>query len=234
MRMISTCVSPMIDHSTQTDGPRITVRTLRAQHDGAEVQLQVLIEDGAHCEQKSILLTTEQYTELKPRRGEISREAYEALEAAGELCRAIRSGESLLSFGANSVGMLVVKLSKKGYSRDIAAKAAKQLLERGLINEEADVTREVERSLSKLWGKKRIRAHLWSRGFGDAALCSADRFLEKVDFVAACRQLIQKHYGEVPCDADEYRRMLSFLSRYGYSVGEIRAAVSVLKKGRDA
>ena len=215
------------------DSLRITVRALRAQHDGAEVQVQILIEDGTHCEQKSILLTMEQYTELKPRRGLISEEAYEALEAAGELCRAIRSGEGLLSFGSNSVGMLTMKLSKKGYSREVAARAAKHLLERGLIDEEKDAVREVERACCKLWGKKRIRAHLWSRGFGDAALASADRFLEEVDFEALCRALIQKHYGDVPSDADEYKRMMAFLSRYGYSVSEIRAAVSELRGTRE-
>ncbi len=229
--MISTCAFPMIEEESERADPlRITVRSLRAQHDGAEIQVQLLIEDGVHCEQKSVLLTPEQYTELKPRRGEISQDAYEALEAAGELCRAIRSGESLLSFGGNSVGMLTMKLSKKGYSRDVAAKAAQQLLLRGLINEEADAVREVERSLSKLWGKKRIRAHLWSRGFGEVALERADRFLADVDFSAQCRTLIQKHYGEVPQDTEEYKRMMAFLSRYGYSVGEIRAAVGQMRK----
>ena len=227
--MISTCVFPMIE-DRGADSLRITVRALRAQHEGAEVLVQILVEDSAHCEQKSILLTTEQYSELKPRRGEISQEEYEALEAAGELCRAIRSGESLLSFGSNSVGMLTLKLSKKGFSRDVAARAAKHLLLRGLIHEEADAVREVERSLSKLWGRKRIRTHLWSRGFGEKALASAEQFLDEVDFVAPCCALIQKHFGDVPRESDEWKRMMAFLSRYGYSVGEIRAALDRMRK----
>jgi len=231
MRTISTYASPMTENNTQaTDALRITVRALRAQHDGAEVQVQLLLESGAHCEQKSLLLTMEQYTALKPRRGVISQEEYERIEAAGELCRAIRSGESLLSFGANSFRTLAMKLTKKGYSREVATAAAEQLLSRGLIDEEKDAQREVERSLRKLWGEKRIRAHLWSRGFGAEAVESALSLLGEVDFAGQCRALIEKHYGDVPRDADEYRRMMGFLSRYGYSVSEIRAAIGALRR----
>ena len=54
--------------------------------------------------------------------------------------------------------------------------------------------------------------------------------LEDVDFSQNCAALIKKHYGEVPTDADENRRMIASLSRYGYSIGEIRDAIRLLRE----
>ena len=88
----------------------ITVRALRAQHDGAEMLVQLLLENGEHQEQKSLVITTEQYCEFNLTRGPITEEIYEKIEEAAELCRALRSGESLLSYGANSVQALTRKL----------------------------------------------------------------------------------------------------------------------------
>ena len=207
----------------------ITVRSLRAQHDGAEVQLQVLLENGEHREQKNLLLTMEQYCTLRPTKGQISEEQYERLEAASELCRALRSGESLLSYGSNSVQMLTRKLMQRGYSRENATAAAELLAARGLIDETRDLRREVEKCLRKLWGQKRISAHLWSRGFAPDALSTLPEVLEDVDFSENCAMLIQKHYGELPEEADDQKRMMAFLSRYGYSLGEIRDAMKKIR-----
>jgi SOS response regulatory protein OraA/RecX len=121
--------------------------------------------------------------------------------------------------------MLTRKLMQRGYSREIASAAAVRLESRGLINEERDVRREVEKCLKKLWGEKRIRAHLWSRGFGTEVIASSENVFSEVDFSSNCAALIKKHYGQVPGDPAEQKRMIAFLSRYGYSLGEIRAAM---------
>lgn len=208
----------------------ITVRALRAQHEGAEMLVQLLLENGEHQEQKSLVITTEQYCEFNLTRGPISEETYEKIEEAAELCRALRSGESLLSYGANSVQALTRKLSGKGYSRKVAAAAAERLAECGLIDEERDMRREVEKCLRKLWGSKRISAHLWSKGYATETMQGLADLLEEVDFAQNCATLIKKHYGEVPTDADEHRRMIASLSRYGYSIGEIREAIRLFKE----
>ena len=39
---------------------RITVRSLRAQHDGAEILVGVVLEDGEHREQKSLFMMQKQ------------------------------------------------------------------------------------------------------------------------------------------------------------------------------
>ncbi len=202
----------------------ITVRSLRAQNDGAEILVGVLLENGEHREQKNLLLTVEQYYELKPARGEISEELYDQLEEASTLCRAVRCGENLLSYGANSVQMLAQKIARHGYRREVAQEAACRLRDMGLIDESRDLAREVEKCLRKLWGAKRIRSQLWNRGFGSEVMAELPMLLDEVDFVANCAALIRKHYGEVPQDPAEQKRMIAALCRYGYSLTEIREA----------
>ena len=208
----------------------ITVRSLRAQNDGAEVLVQVLLESGEHREQKSLPLTMEQYCDLKPARGIISEETYERLEEASQLCGALRSGENLLSYGANSVQMLARKLVQRGFSREIAMAAAQRLQEMGLIDEERDLRREIEKCTRKLWGSRRISAHLWSRGFSTESLSDLSDLLDEIDFKANCAALIRKKYGEIPTDPAEMRRMTASLSRYGYSLEEIRGAIRSLDR----
>lgn len=208
----------------------ITIRSLHAQNDGAEIALRILLENGEHREERRIVLTTEQYCELKPVRGEISEERFDVLESAAQLCAAIRAGEHLLSYGANSVQALTQKLIHRGYLRETASRAAQRLCEMGLIDEQGDVRRELRKCLCKLWGAKRIRAHIWSRGFGADAMAELPTLLEEVDFVANCAALIRKHYGTIPQDADERRRMISSLGRYGYALPEIRTAIAKVRE----
>lgn len=205
---------------------RIAIRSLHAQGDGSEVMLRITLESGEHREDRRLTLTTEQYCALKPCRGEISEEFFETLETAAELCAALRSGENLLSFGANSVQLLTQKLMRRGFSRDVALQAAERLAEMGLINETQDLGREVQKCLRKLWGAKRISSHLWSRGFGSEAMATLPELLADVDFSANCAALIRRHYVGVPTDPDERRRMIASLSRYGYTITEIRAAMA--------
>ncbi len=207
----------------------VTVRGLRAQNDGAEILVQVLLDNGEHREQKSLLLSAEQYYELKPTRGVISEELYDKLEAASRLSHAIRAGENLLSYGSNSEQMLSRKLVQRGYSREVASAAAAKLSEMGLIDEDKDLRREVEKCLSKLWGAKRISAHLWSRGFSGEAIARLPELLEEVDFAENCARLAQKHYGGIPESTEEQRRVFAGLARYGYTLGEIREAREKLK-----
>lgn len=206
----------------------VTIRSLRAQNEGAEVALQVLLESGEHREHKTLVLTMEQYCDLHPTRGVISEELYERLEEASLYCKALRSGENLLSYGANSAKHLAAKLVRRGYPRELSATVAAHLCEVGLIDEDRDMRREVEKCLRKLWGAKRISAHLWSRGFDSEVLATLPELLAEVDFVGNCAALIQKHYGTVPTDPAELRRITASLSRYGYSLAEIRAAMRSL------
>ena len=211
-------------------GMTVTVRSLHAQNDGAEVAVRVLLENGEHREEKRLLLSAEQYFEIKPTRGVISEELYDRMEEASVLCQAIHAGENLLSYGANTVQQLTQKLVRRGYLRETAATAAKKLEEMGLINEQNALQRELEKCLRKLWGAKRIQAHLWNRGFGAEAMVELPALLMEVDFVGNCAAMIRKHYGTLPTSPDDRRRIIASLGRYGYSLGEIRSAFSIVER----
>lgn len=211
----------------------VTVKGLRAQHDGAEILVSVLLETGEHREQRNLPITTEQYCELHPTCGVITETFYEQLEAASDLCRAIRCGENLLSYGSNSAQMLAQKIARHGFRRDVAQAAAEKLTDRGLIDEEGDLKREVEKCLRKLWGAKRISSHLWGRGFGSDAMATLPMLFEEIDFEKNCAALIRKHYSSLPTEPDEERRMIASLGRYGYTLTQIRAAMrDVASDGR--
>lgn len=207
----------------------ITVRSLRSQHEGAEILVGVLLESGGNKEQKNLPLTAEQYYEIKPTKGVISEETYERLEEASRLCQALRCGENLLSYGSNSAQTLARKLTQRGYPREVAQTAAARLCDMGLIDERRDVRREVEKCLRKLWGSKRISAHLWSRGFAPESMEDLPSILGEVDFAENCAALIRKHYAEIPEDPGDFRRMTASLARYGYSIGEIKEALLLLR-----
>lgn len=206
------------------------LRSIRAQNEGSEVSLSIVLRGGEHSEQRTLVLKMEQYLELRPTRGEISEALFDRLEAAALLCSALRCGEHLLAYGPNSVQMLTRKIVQHGFSRELAMTAAQQLAEKGLIDEERDLLRETERCVKKLWGSRRIRAHLWNRGFAAEALEELPTLLGEIDFSANCAALIRKHYGTLPEDVEGQRRMFSALGRYGYSISEIRAACAMLRK----
>ncbi|MBR2721730.1 MAG: RecX family transcriptional regulator [Clostridia bacterium] len=216
--------------ASRTGAPlTISIHRLRTQNNGSEVLVGVVLESGEHREQRNLVITTEQYCEWKLQKGPIDEQTYEQLEDASELSSAVRCGEHLLSYGANSKRMLAVKISQRGFSREMAARAVERLCRMGLICEESDLRREVERCLQKLWGRRRISAHLWTRGFGSEAMEQLPELLDEVDFPENCATLIRKHYGEAPKDQDEARKMIAFLSRYGYQLSEIREALQKCK-----
>jgi len=207
----------------------LTLRSVVSQNNGSEVALGILIECGEKREERRLILSVDQYLKEKPQKGEMSEELFERLESAAELWRAVRAGENLLAFGANTVQMLMQKLIRRGFSRPIAVEASEILQAMGLINEQRDLERELEKCLRKRWGAKKISAQMWARGFGTDAMRELPALLEQIDFVPLCAELIRKHYGEVPADADEQRRMIAWLGRYGYSLQEIRAAMRLVK-----
>ena len=231
MRTISTCASRTMRSEAQSlfdsaGDVTYAICALRTQNEGAEILIQLSAEHEGARETRTLVLTTEQYLELRPTRGEITEESYHALREASELCAAIRAGESLLAFRSNSVQLLAKKLMGKGYARSTALAAADALAQRGMINESRDLKREVERALKKLWGPRRITTYLWSRGFSKETLSALPSLLEGIDFTEGCTALLRKRFPTPPTDESERGRMVSFLSRYGYSVATIRASFS--------
>ena len=208
----------------------ISVASIRAQNDGAEMAVTVVIENGAARDVRKFVILTEQYCSLKPTKGPITEKQFEALESAARLCGALRSGQSSLSYGSASVLHLTRKIMRRGYTKEEATAAAERLRDAGIINEDNDLTREVEKCLRKLWGARRIRSHLWSKGFAKETLEALPSLLAEVDFPANCAALIRKHYSSVPTDQKERQKLYAALARYGYSPEEIREGIRAAKE----
>ena len=209
----------------------ITVRDIREQSGGDAVAISVLLAAGTRSERRTLVISVSDYAVLKPRKGTVTEEEFEALEAAARLFAAMRCGEKLLAYGANTRLMLVRKIMRHGYSREESETAADRLSGFGLIDEEGDLQREVEKCLRKLWGEGRIRNHLYARGFSREAMETLPEVLSEVDFPGNCRRLIEKQYGALPQSGDEERRMIACLYRYGYRMDDIRTAIRMLRKG---
>lgn len=209
----------------------ITVRDIREQSGGDAVAISVLLAAGTRSEHRTLVISVSDYAVLKPRKGTVTEEEFEALEAAARLFGAMRCGAKLLAYSANTRLMLVRKIMRHGYSREESETAADRLSGFGLIDEEGDLQREVEKCLRKLWGEGRIRNHLYARGFSREAMETLPEVLSEVDFPENCRRLIEKQYGALPQSGDEERRMIACLYRYGYRMDDIRTAVRMLRKG---
>lgn len=203
---------------------QISIRQIRAQNAGEEIVLAVYLSDGEHEERRELILTTGQYAELKPAKGEISEAFFERLESAAQLTAAIKRGSYILGYGSNSRRTLVQKLKRRGFTADQSEAAAEYLESHHCINEAADAAREAENCLRKLWGRRRIIEHLRSRGYDAESLNSLEDVFDKVNFAANCRTLVCKRYGIVPNDRKQLQKLYAALMRYGYSMSEIRAA----------
>lgn len=209
---------------------KLFIRSIRALGSGERIEVTVSLECGSNREDRRFPLTASQYYELKLTKGEISEELFDAIERASRLSQAIRCGENLLSYGANSALTLTRKVMRHGYTREEAAEAVSHLVSAGLINEWEDLSREVDTCLRKHWGAERIHAHLWSRGYDRETMSRLPELLDEVDFPDHCAALLRKQYGGLPTDREERNRVTAALYRYGYRLDEIKEAFKRLQQ----
>jgi len=207
---------------------KIAVTALVAFNDGNEICISVEISNGENSEEKKLCVLAEQYSLLRIKKGEISSFQFDEIEHASDICSAYKKGLYLLGYGACSEKNLIYKLKTRGFENDISSEAVAMLSENGYINEADDAQREAERCVAKLWGKKRIISHLYSKGFGDTAVKKAYSFLSEIDFTENCRKLIlrdhKKQLATAQADDKEKQKLFASLSRMGYSFSEIKEA----------
>ncbi len=224
------------------DGENCTVLSVKPAGDG-EVMAVVLAlpRDGAAVraavrapaqttERVRLYLLAEQYADLRPRVGDISREEAEELLAAGQLCAAVRRGMQLLQYGDLSERRMAYKLAAKGVDRETAAAAAAYLAEKHYIHEDDTARRRAEQGVRKLWGPRRIREDLRAGGFTDDAVADAMESLSGVDFEANCAAVIRKKYRSVPADHAARQKMIAALLRLGYGMDAVRAACAQVER----
>ena len=90
--------------------------------------------------------------------------------------------------------------------------------------------REAERGVAKLWGDRRILQELHAKGYAAEHTDAVLAYLRGEDSIARCRTLLRRRVGEWPEEEKERRRVLSMLSRYGYTPDEIAAALRGARK----
>lgn len=209
-------------------GCAAAITGLRTSDSGRLVVVTVELTDGQHSETRTLRLNTRQYCDLSPVRGPISRGYFAQLEQESRLCEAMRFGERLLAYAPNTPWRLVQKLRRRGFTREEAETAVDRFRQMGIIDEEADLRRETELCLRKLWGAGRIRVHLQTCGFSKESLSALPELLAEVDFAANCAELVRRRYGDIPSDHAGCNRVMAALIRYGYTSSEIRRAARLL------
>ncbi len=206
----------------------ITVRSISALEGGAEVLIAVRLASGENFEDRRLILPMQSCVDLRVQKGEIGEELFEELSSEAEIYAALKRGMNILGYGACSERSLVLKLRSKGFSRTVSEAAARRLCERGYINESEDARREAERCLKKYWGRKRIEAQLYSKGFSREAAHIALESLDEVDFSDLCATLISKKMRSLPMEANEQKKLFASLMRYGYTSSEVKKALMIL------
>ena len=204
----------------------VSVLSVSARGDG-EVAVTFEIKDGNNFQRECFVLSAELYADLRVKVGEATREIFDAVAEAAELYRAVKKGLSLLSYGSSSEKALVRKLVQKGFSQEISRLAVEELRQGGYVNELEDAFREAERSVAKLWGRKRIVAHLYEKGFSAEAVKSAIYAIEDsgVDFADVCADRLRQKYTDLPTDVSEKQKLIASLMRYGFSSSDIKQAL---------
>ena len=186
-------------------------------------------ENKAKKEKKLFAIPETVARDLSLSRGEVTRELYLKIEAESKKFGAYRRGVGILGYGANSKRTLERKLRERGFDRDTAAQAVESLEENGYIDEDTDAYREAERCIAKLYGERRIYETLRRKGYGAPYSESLTLLLEQTDFVESCAALIRKKYGKFPSERKDAEKAIGALSRYGYTLGQIKQALRRLE-----
>lgn len=182
------------------------------------------LSDGEHRQRETFTVDSRAVADLSLKVGICDRELFDKVSYESLVYNAVKRGANILGYGACSEKMLVRKLGSKGIKPEIAKKAAEELVRRGYMNPQADAAREAQKCALKLWGRKRIAAELFHKGYSDENVRSALYSLEDegVDFDDLCAERIRNSVDEIPTDPAKRQKLIASLQRYGFSSSEIK------------
>ncbi len=199
-----------------------------ADRGGDEILATFEVRQDAHLQKEGFLLSAVQVADLGLRIGACDREIYDRAEYAAKEHAAMKRALNILGYGSCSERMLVRKLTMKGIEREVAENTVAELCRRGLMDSSESAIREVERCLAKQWGRRRIVATLYSKGYSDEMVRRAMEYLDEsdVDEVALCAERIRRTVRELPADPYERRKLIASLERCGFSFSQIKEAIA--------
>lgn len=197
---------------------------------GEDIEVVFEISNGAHSQKEGFIVSSRTVADLKLRVGECDRELFDQVSREAELYRAVKRGINILVYGACSEKMLIRKLVAKGTDPEIALCAVRELVTRGYMDPHADAVREAEKCVNKLWGRRRITAELFKKGYSEHSVKQALYALEdnEVDFAEICAERLKRTVAELPDDPMERRKLVASLERYGFSGSEIKDAFRII------
>ena len=203
----------------------IELSHVRAADGGARLLLHIQISQGEQAS-REILTAFAARLPCVPQCGVLSECEYEGLVAEDQMTKALDMGLRLLGAGAVSQVRLIQKMQQRGVGKEIATAAAAELFARGYADETAGALREAEKGIGKLWGNRRILLDVRAKGYGDAALAAVKKFLLAQNAVKRCEKLIARRRMTLPLTEADASRFVTSLVRYGYTVHEIKQAIS--------
>ena len=208
----------------------ITVTALVALNCGEETCVCIDLSDGVHTDSQKHTLFTKQYADLRIKKGEINVDKYEEIVREAKIAAAYKKGLVFLGYGSHSKKTLYYKLKSRGFDDDATNEAILMLCQSGYINEDSSCLREAEKCIAKLWGKKRIVSHLYSKGFSEISINEALGELGDIDYAENCKKLILRDHKHSLTAAREDKatasKLIASLTRMGYSFSEIKNALS--------
>ena len=207
----------------------VTLTSLAARAED-EIAVSFEIKSGDNIQKETFLVSSALVADLRLCKGETTRECFDAVAQGALIHRAVKRGLGILAYGACSERTLCQKLVIKGTDREIAQQAVLEIKKAGYLDSDADALREAEKCIAKLWGKRRIVATLFSKGYEERAVKSAMYSLEDngVYFPDVCAERIRRFTGEIPEDRAQREKLIASLIRYGFDRSEIREAFSLV------
>ncbi len=190
----------------------------------AGVAVRFESQNGSDPAVREILMTEKCWQSFSFAEGDsITEKEADMLEGEAEFCRAYAAALRVFSYSSQSRSVLIRKLCRQGFSKEVAGRAADHAEEEGILDEEKEASHMADYYVRhKYWGKKRIAAELMAKGYGKATVFVAVRSIdEELYAVNLAKLLDKKPMPEEKADRDRY---IAALCRMGYSLPEILKA----------
>ena len=153
----------------------------------------------------------------------------ELIEFLSQKLKAIKYASYLLQFSDKSEKALRLKMKEKEYPDEVIDEALNIMRSSGIISDEnLCLKKYISFANSKLYGPRRIKQELYSKGFGYEDIKNAEN-LAQIDFDELCLELCEKLLkgGKTDLsDKNDRDKFKAKLARYGYGYETISNVLS--------